>query len=300
MQSTQAAVLSMLTRVQRFLDTNDAALGTIRQSAYSTELDDAVTALRAYNVDQSAARRTRAAHHAKQRVLGNALKLNHMRPIVAVATVQLREVPEFAALKMPRANSTSRTLIAAAGAMSEAASLNAGAFVLAGLHPDFVTRLRAASDALDGSLASSGDSTTAMSGATAGLAAETARGRRAVKVLDALVEPELGGDIALLAQWKSAKRIAGKSSPIAKTSVDAAAKGVAASPVAEPASAPVLIAPFQLPTAADAPPPSTSTAALGSTPVTTTVTTTVTAHVHTPASSPEESDAAPATRAAAA
>ena len=235
MKTTHAAVLSTLTRVQRFLDINDAVLGTINKSAYRTVIDQTITALATHNVNQTTTKRAQSAHTAKQRVLRNALKVNHMRPIATIAAVQLRQVPEFAALKMPVGAGSSLSLIAAAGAMKAAATNYASTFVAAGLAPDFLTQLKSSADALDATLSSKGANVTAHSGATAGLAAEASRGRQAVKVLDTLVEPQLAGNIPLLTQWKTAKRVGGKTHAITSTSVDAAAKGVGSVPGTSPA-----------------------------------------------------------------
>ena len=138
--------------------------------------------------------------------------------------------------------STSRSLIAAAGAMSAAASAYAATFKGAGLASDFLAQLKAASDALDASLTNLGATKTTRSGATAGLSAEATRGRQAVKVLDAIVEPQLAGNILLLNEWRTARRFGGKKVPIASTSVDAAAKGTSAGPVAIPVATPVTAA----------------------------------------------------------
>jgi hypothetical protein len=233
MQSDHAAVLNTLARVQRFLDANGDALGSINQSGSRQILDDVVTTLSSHAVNQTSSKRIGAAQVAKERVLRNALKLNQMRPIATIAAAQLRQVPEFTALKMPPANSTSRALIAWAGAMSDAASVYDKTFIAAGLPADFITRLHDAANALNDAMANRGATKSAQSGATAGLSAETARGRQAVKVLDSLVEPQIAGNIALLAQWKAAKRIGGKAMAVAGTTIDAAAKG----PVLPPSTA---------------------------------------------------------------
>ena len=113
MQSTHSTVLNTLQRVQRFMDTSADALGTLNTSGYRRILDDVVTTLSSHAVNQAASKRVGSGETAKQRVLRNALKLNHMRPIAAVAAAQLKQVPEFVALKMAPAKSTSRQLIAA-------------------------------------------------------------------------------------------------------------------------------------------------------------------------------------------
>ncbi len=156
MQSNQAAVLNTLVRVQRFLDVNKDALGTINDSGYRAALDDVVGTLSDHAVSQTSSKRAGAAQVAKERVLRNTLKLNHMRPIASIAAAQLRQVPELVALKMPPANSTSRSLINAAGAMAAAASTYRKTFVVAGLPADFAAQLGAAASALADSIASRG------------------------------------------------------------------------------------------------------------------------------------------------
>jgi hypothetical protein len=255
LQSTHATVLNTLTRVQRFLDVNGAALGSINQSGYRAILDDVVTTLNAHAVTQTSSKRMAAAVVAKERVLRNALKLNHMRPVSAVAAAQLRQVPEFLALKMPPVTSTSRTLIAWAGAMGTAARAYVKTFVDAGLPPDFLAQMQAAAETLNSAITSRGATNAAQRGASAGLDAESQRGRSAVKVLDSLVEPLIAGDVSLLSQWKSAKRFGRRAGTVADTSLDAASSGTASIP--EPTtSAPT---PTPTPSQPDAPNPPTAT-----------------------------------------
>ena len=232
MQSTHSVVLNTLQRVQRFMDNNADALGTLNASGYRRILDDVVTTLSSHAVNQAASKRIGSGETAKQRVLRNALKVNHMRPIATVAAAQLKQVPEFVAFKMPPANSTSRQLIAAAGAMAAAAAAYEKTFIDAGVPEDFVAELRAAADALDASVTNRGTTSTLQSGATAGLRAESSRGREAVRVLDSLIEPQIAGNTVLLVQWKTAKRFGGKTAPLSITTVDAAAKGPVLAPVA--------------------------------------------------------------------
>ena len=229
MKSSQATTLNTLTRVQRFLDANGPSLGDINASGYRKILDDVIDKLSAHAANQTTTKRTAAAESAKERVLRNALKLNHMRPIATVAGAQLRQVPDFAALKMPPKNATSRLLIAWTAAMKNAAGEYVSAFVGAGLPADFLDQLRSAADALGNSIANRTSNGAAQRGATVGLDAEATRGRQAVKVLDSLVEPLIHGDLALLGQWTAAKRFGGKASAPTSTSIDAAARGPATS-----------------------------------------------------------------------
>jgi hypothetical protein len=225
MQTAHSTVLNTLMRVQRFMDTSGDSLGNLNTSGSRRDLDDIVSTLSRHAVNQASSKRVGSGETAKQRVLRNALKLNHMRPIAVVAKAQLKQVPEFLALKMPATNTTSRRLIAAAGAMAVSAKGYTKTFTDAGLEPDFLGQLETAAAALNGSLTNRGATTTSQTGATAGLKAETARGRDAVKVLDSLIEPMLAGNAVLLVQWKSAKRFSGKTTIVTAASVDAAAKG---------------------------------------------------------------------------
>jgi len=257
MQSQHTVVLNTLQGVQRFMDTNVGALGTLNTSGYRKILDEVVDTLGGHAVNQATSKRVGSGETARQRVLRNALKLNHMRPIAAVAAAQLKQVPEFTALKMPPTNSTSRQLIAAAGAMGAAAANYSKTFVDAGLAPDFLAQLRAAAAALEASITNRGTTQTLQTSATAGLRAEAMRGRETVRVLDSLIEPKIAGDTVLLVQWKAARRFIGKAVPIASTSIDAAAT--------PPQNGPADAAPPTTPTVASTPPstnPTTSSTAV--------------------------------------
>jgi hypothetical protein len=260
MQATHTTVLGTLQRVQRFMDTNAETLGEINTSGYRHILDDVVNTLSAHAVTQSASKRMGSGETAKQRVLRSSLKLNSMRPIAAVAAGQLKNVPEFLSLKMPKPNATSVRLIADAGAMHAAAKVYEQTFIDAGLPADFLDQLSATAGALNTSVTNRGSTTGSQVGATQGLKAESQRGREAVKVLDALIEPKLAGNTVLLVQWNSAKKFGGKSTVVTTTTSDAATTGVSDIPL--PSStpttpiAPVTPAPATTPAApsADAPP----------------------------------------------
>ena len=224
------ATLNTLSRVQRFLDQNATPLGDINASGYRKILDDVVGKLarprrrsddhqagggRRGGEGACASERAQAEPHAPRRHGGHA---------------QLRQVPDFVALKMPPRNATSRTLINWAAAMKTAAGEYSDAFVGAGLPADFLDQLKGASvDALGNSLTNRTSNGAAQRGATIGLDAEATRGRQAVKVLDSLVEPLIQGNLALLGQWAAAKRFGGRVSAPTSTSIDAAARGPATS-----------------------------------------------------------------------
>ena len=232
MQSKQVLVQDTLTRVQRFLDEHADVVGDVNTSEFRAVLNASVDKLAMHAVDQTSSIRGAVAETAQERVLRSKLRLNHMRPIAAVARAKLHEIPELVAVAMPSADTNSRELIACASAMAFVAALNEQTFVAAGLPKDFLARLSAAAGALEDILATRGETRSAQVGATSGLGAEASRGRRAIRVLDALVEPLIAGDISLLAEWKAAKRFAGRTPTIDESSIDAAASGpVPGSPV---------------------------------------------------------------------
>ena len=277
MQSIQSTVLGTLQRAQRFLDDNAAALGpSITQSATRTTLDQAVTALAAQAVAQTGSKRAALATTAKLKVLRAALRKNHLQPIATIARAQLKQVPEFVALKMPPVNATSSTLVHAATAMHDAASQYQQTFVDAGLAPDFPTQLASATAALNTALTNQGAAKAKQRGATTGIRSEVQRGRQAVQMLDAVIEPTLANNPSLLAEWQTAKRFSGKAQPIAATTTSAGSAGAVGSTTADPAasvtastsqSTPSAAAPLPSasPTPASTPSSSTSSASPSST-----------------------------------
>src|SRR6185437_6998221 len=123
-----------------------ASSGTMRR------FDDMIAAIERATVAQESKKRLARAASARQRVLRNALRLLHMRPIASIAFAELRQTTEVNALQMPPAGTTSRQLIIVARAMAEAAEPHVGVFVEMGLSDDFIARLGAAASALEGCL----------------------------------------------------------------------------------------------------------------------------------------------------
>ena len=193
MQSKHILVQDTLTRVQRFLDDHADVVGDVNTSEFRGVLNESVDKLASHAADQTSSIRAAAAETGQERVLRSKLKLNHMRPIAAVARAKLRQVPELLALVMPPADTVSRELIACAGAMSSAAALYKETFVVAGLPKDFLTKLDAAASALEDILATRGATRSAQAGATSGLGAEASRGRQPIRAASGSPrdEPEL-------------------------------------------------------------------------------------------------------------
>jgi hypothetical protein len=202
MHVSQEAVLETLRGIQRFLDDNDATLGSVNQAAARQRLDEAVTQIASHAVAQVAGRRGAEGETAKQRALRLALRSDHMRPIALIAAQKLREQPEFRLLRMPPWSVRGAGLSAAAHDMANAAEKYTDLFVHEGVPTDFVAQLRTAADQLDQSVDVRGQSRSLRAGATEGLKAEAKRSRALIKVLDSLVRPKLGTNDELLRQWQ--------------------------------------------------------------------------------------------------
>ena len=218
MKSRQTRVLEALRVTQGFLDDNTALLDGVNRSGARRTLDAVVTQLTAHAVTQDLGTRLSRGETANQRALRMILRFNHMKPIADVARMRLREVPNFIALTRPRNNVSATRLIAAAGAMADAATPYEDVFIDAGLDPDFLTQLRQAAENMRRSLDDRAQSRRQSAGATEGLRVEEQRGTAILRLLDGLVIPKLGTNDQLLAQWKSARKIHAKPGPLAGSS----------------------------------------------------------------------------------
>lgn len=129
-------------------------------------------------------------------------------------------------LKLPRRLSVSETLIAAARAMADAASDQEAVFVEHGMAPTFVQQFRAAATELEKAVVARDLSERRRKTATAATRELVKRGRRAVRLLDAILSPRLAKDARLLVVWKSVKSphelggnpgVVSEETPVAKT-----------------------------------------------------------------------------------
>jgi hypothetical protein len=233
MNNQQSHVLETLRQVQVFLDANAAVVGpTIASSRRS--LDDVVTQLAAHATAQESGTIGGRGESARQRALRSSLRQDHMRPIAEVAKQKLRDVPEFHALTMPPSNATSAQLVARASAMADAAQSHEQVFKDVGLSDDFIPSLRSTAGDVSKSIDDRKQHTGKRSGATAGLSAEEKRGRSMLRLIDAIVVPRLGSNDALLAEWRSAKRVSRKLGPVAGTIVAAPPTASAVTPTVAP------------------------------------------------------------------
>jgi hypothetical protein len=202
------SALSSFHRVQEFLApylATDGAPDSL--GAQAKELDEVIARLTSEAVDQEAGQRFVRVHSESQRRLREALYGDHMLPISRVAREVFGTSGVDRAFRMPHKRSVNQTLLAAAGAMAEAAGKNREVFLKHGLPQDFVDQLTSCAAALETARTAKFESGRRRVTATAGLRDQVKRGRKAVRLLNAILEPRLARDPELHAAWRSAKRV---------------------------------------------------------------------------------------------
>jgi len=166
-----------------------------------------IATLSAHATDQSGSTISAQSGTKKTRALRAVLRGNYMAPIARIARADLPNTQELLPLRAPRGNPTTEKLAVAARGMAQAAAPYADVFISAGLPPDFIARLNAASDAMLQSIDQRSKSQGRTSGATKGLSATLRVARQTVHILDSFVRVALADDPALLANWNRIKRV---------------------------------------------------------------------------------------------
>jgi hypothetical protein len=218
MQTKQGAVLESLRAVNSFLDENADRLGDVVHSGARQKLAEALAELDAYATEQTAAGLAGEGATKMKRMLQGRLRRRHMRPIARIARSDLPATTALEPLKMPKGRPTAQRLAAHAEGMAKAAAPFADAFISAGLPPDFLARLNAASSELVAAVSDRTQSRGRQSGATAGLKQKLSSARKLVHVLDTFIEAEVEDNEALLANWHMIKRVR-RTGPKAKAPV---------------------------------------------------------------------------------
>ena len=200
------STLSSFQRVQEFLAQQPSTNVPAELGAQKLELENAIAQLLSEAVDQDASGRFVRAHTEHQRKLRDTLYVEHMQPISRVAREVFGVTGMDRAFLMPRGR-TNQPLIAAAGAMALAAERQKDVLLQHGLAPDFIEKLTSAASALDAARNAKVESNRRSLTATATVKAQLKRGRKAVRLLDAIIKPRLAGNPQLLAAWQSATRV---------------------------------------------------------------------------------------------
>ena len=106
--------------------------------------DETITQLTEQAVTQDHGARGSRGETEKLHSVRIGLRLYHMRPIAEIAKLRLRDVPEFASLRMPPSHARAEQLLAAATAMADAAKPYEKVLIENGLSATFIADLLAA------------------------------------------------------------------------------------------------------------------------------------------------------------
>lgn len=230
MQARTKQGLQTLRRAHAFLTAReyDVAMGTLKPQIDT--LASLVQRLEQHATEQDARARSMRIRTTAKRDLGKVLRKEYLRPIARLA----RSIfPDDAALqdgfRIPRSKDA-EGLLQAAGGIAERAAEHKERFTAKGLAPDFVERLRRATENYRSAIVARGLDQGRRSAASAGLIVELARGREVVRLIDDMLAPRLANQPELLAEWRSITRFVRQASAGA-SAVEAEAPETAA-PVA--------------------------------------------------------------------
>jgi hypothetical protein len=218
MNATQKRIYQSLLRVDSFLhETEGTAPGAepaepdgLLVEPHREALARLVDRIGRQAMEQDATVRLCRTETKRRHGLMRELRLWHMRPIAEVARATLDETMSTreTALRMPRRRMDAMGLVAAAGAMAQAAAPHRALLVRQGLPADFIERLERAAAAVQRTLVARSEQVARRAGATAGVAADLRQGRRLVRLVDAFMARRLDADPVRLAEWKNVKRLA--------------------------------------------------------------------------------------------
>jgi hypothetical protein len=214
MRERQNAVFDALKRAQPFLDENEAQLTGVDLAPARHRLDEVVSSFTAHAFDQDVGERGAQGETAKQRKLRVELRQHQMEPIAVIARANLRSVPEFEALQMPKPWVRGQAFLVSARGMAEAAVLHRETLIAQGMPSTFLDLFQAAIAKLEASLEEREKSRTQRIGATKGLDVEEKNGRTVLRVLDALMQQALRDNESLMRAWESARLIRRRSGAV--------------------------------------------------------------------------------------
>jgi hypothetical protein len=222
------SALSSFQRVQEFLAQHPLSDSPATLGAQATELDDVIARLSSDSLDQEAGGRFVRAHSESQRKLRGTLYTDHMQPISRVAREVFGASGMDKAFRLPSPGAANQKLLASAGAMAEVAEQEKDALLKHGLPQDFIEQLKSAASSLADARSAKVQSARRRTTATAALDDQVKRGRKAVRLLDAVLRPRLAKDPELLAAWRSAKRVPPSGGSVTPASVAQAVQAVQA------------------------------------------------------------------------
>lgn len=206
MNAVQRRALRSFRRVQEFLAAHPMADPPASYGRQAVELTEVLAQLAEESQEQVSGIRTTQGDARREKALRDRLWLQHMKPISRIAREAIGMAGMDRDLRLPPRSAVSETMIASARAMAEAASDRREVFVEHGLPADFAEQARDAATQLENALTARALSERRRKTATAATRELVKRGRRAVRLIDAILSPRLARDARLLAVWNAVKR----------------------------------------------------------------------------------------------
>jgi hypothetical protein len=238
MLATEVRTLDAGRRVQVLLDTEAAAIGKAVPPTLRAMLDDAVTQLTAFQLQQGTAEGTAKGETANQVVLREDVYTRFMAPIATTAKIELKSTPEYPNLVVPALARRKIDFLATANKFADAAAKHEALLVQHGMPTDFLTQLHAAlattaasADARDRSL---GLKKAATDGSVT--AAKAIRDR--IGQLDRTLKAAFKKKTPLLADFQASKRI--RQVPVTPLPTGSTVVTPAPTPAAQPTTPPVV------------------------------------------------------------
>jgi hypothetical protein len=207
MHKRQSYRLQALRAAQAFLADNAQRFPTVANSGARMKLDKLMADIKRHVTNQSGNELTAQIKTKKIKALRRALVRDHMTHIARIAAAELPDHPDLSPLRLPKKAPSLERLIAHARGMAAMAKTHAPVFVAAGQPSDFLARLDAAAKALGDAAVERVNVRGARGGATKGLEQQLRSARKQLRVLDSYVATALQDDGALLAGWKTVKRV---------------------------------------------------------------------------------------------
>jgi hypothetical protein len=206
MQLRQIKTFDTGRRVQGFLGSQAAAIGTAVPPGLRAKLDNATDQLVSYQLEQDNAAGSARGETANQEALQRDINERLLRPIARVARFALRDKPDFDVLVVPSDSMPKRVFVSKLTGLADAAAKYEQTFVENFIPSDFIAQLRVAAAQIEGSGEARARHLSRRNAATAGLVAADKMIRDVVGVLDGALTPMLKSNPAALADWIASKR----------------------------------------------------------------------------------------------
>lgn len=214
MQYEQGSLQTTVGAVLGFLDKYAERLGArVMESGARQRVIEIATVLDTNGREQAARDLAARAATIRRRAARRALIAEHMYPIAVVASTEIDNFAQLAALHMPPLRVNDEQLIQLARGMASAATEQASVFAAGLAGDDFAAELEAATTELVEAGRERTDCVASRRKATANLEATTRAARKRLRVLDVYVKAAIKGDTGMLVEWKRVRKVAVKPGP---------------------------------------------------------------------------------------